>query len=232
MTTAATEATEQTQSTQQQNADGTAESTDAQGNKNSASTTQAGNTAEATAKAEEWDGKIESLPAGAQKVIADLRKADGDERMAAKTLAAIQKALNPDAKDEEKPDPVKLAAQLTNQQNETRQAKLDLAVYKAATRAGADEDLLDAVLTRKGSLAELDPSDKDFTKKLDAVVKAELDANPKLRKARAAGASGSDFSGGSGEGALTQEKFDSMTPAEKNALYKSNPAEYRKFSGR
>lgn len=174
---------------------------------------------------------VEELPAWAQKQIADLRKVDGDERIASKTLAALQKVLSPDAPDE-KPDPAKLAEQLTAKDDTIRTLKVEAALGKAARAAGADEDLLDAVLTRKGSLKELDPSEKDFAKKLDALVKAELDGNPKLRAARAAGQSGSDFAGGSGEGAITKAKFDAMTPAEKNGLFRTDPDTYRRFAGR
>ena len=182
--------------------------------------------------APEWDGKVESLPPAAQKLIRDLRKEDGDERVAKKTLDAIQKALNPDAKPEEKADPAQLVQQLSDKDDTIRKLTVERALDKAARRAGADEDLLDAVLARKGSLKQLDPSDKDFTKKLDALVKTELDANPKLRAAQVAGSSGADFNGGSGEGAVTQAKFDAMSPAEKNRLFNTNPSLYRTLSGR
>lgn len=56
-----------------------------------------------------------SLPP-AQKIITDLRKADGNERVAKKTLEAIQKALNPDAKDGEQPDAAALAQALTERE--------------------------------------------------------------------------------------------------------------------
>ncbi len=180
-------------------------------------------------KVAEWDGKIESLPTAAQKVINDLRKADGDERVAKKTLDAIQKALNPDAKAGEKPDAEALTRSLTEQQAEAKQAKTELAVYKLAGKTGADADALLDSRSFLAKLKEIDPTDAK------AITKAITDAvteNPKLKLARAAGASGSDFSGGSGEGALNQEKFNSMTPSEKNTLFKTNPTEYRKFSGR
>ncbi|HKU01424.1 MAG TPA: hypothetical protein VJQ80_01270 [Arthrobacter sp.] len=67
-------------------------------------------------QATDWDGKVESLPPGAQKLINELRKADGDERVAKKTLDSILKALNPDAPDDAKPDPAALASQLTTAQ--------------------------------------------------------------------------------------------------------------------
>jgi DNA-directed RNA polymerase subunit F len=181
------------------------------------------------AKAADWDGKVETLPPAAQKIINDLRKADGDERVAKKTLDAIQKALNPDAKEGEKPDAEALTRSLTEQQAEAKQAKTELAVYKTAAKTGADADALLDSRAFLAKIADLDPTDtKAITKAIEDAVKD----NPKLALVRAAGASGSDFSGGSGEGAITQEKFDSMSPSEKNALFKTNPTRYRQLAGR
>lgn len=162
------------------------------------------------AKATEWDGKVDSLPAGAQKIINDLRGKDGDERIAAKTLAAIQKALNPDAKGNEKPNAEQLTAQLTAQAATTKQVQTELAVYKLAGKQGAD---VDALLDSRAFLAKIADLDHTDTK---AVTKAITDAitdNPKLKAARAAGQSGADFSGGSGE----QRTKKSMSLAEATA---------------
>ena len=91
----------------------------------------------ADAKPAEWDGKVESLPEAAQKMIRELRGKDGDERVAAKTLAAIQKALNPDAKGDEKPTAEALTKALSERDTAAKQAQTELAVYKAAAKAGA-----------------------------------------------------------------------------------------------
>jgi len=149
--------------------------------------------------APEWDGKVESLPAGAQKLITDLRKADGDERIAAKTLAAIQKALNPDAKGDEKPTADQLTKALTERENDAKQAKTELAVYKASAKHGADAD---ALLDSRGFLAKLGDIDPTNEKAIDKAIKDAVENNPKLRLARAAGQSGADF-GGPGESAGT-----------------------------
>jgi hypothetical protein len=147
-------------------------------------------------KPTEWDGKVESLPTGAQKIINDLRKADGDERVAKKTLDAIQKALNPDAKGGEKPDPEALTRSLTEQQAEAKQAKTELAVYKAAGKHGADAD---ALLDSRGFLAKLGDIDPSDTKAIEKAIQDAVKDNPKLKAARAAGTSGGDFTGGTGE---------------------------------
>lgn len=186
MSEAATEAT----------TEATADDTTAKATEADATETKA---AEATeTKAAEWDGKVESLPADAQKMIRDLRAKDADERVAAKTLAAIQKALNPDAKGDEKPTADALTKALTEREATAKQAQTELAVYKAATKAGADPD---ALLDSRGFLAkiaELDPSD---AKAITKAITEAVTENPKLKLVQAAGASGADFSGGSGEGA-------------------------------
>ena len=147
-----------------------------------------------------WDGKIESLPADVQKVIKDLRTEAAGNRTgktaAEQQLAAIQKALNPDAKGDEKPDAAALTKALTEREADAKQAKTELAVYRLAGKNGADPD---ALLDSRGflaKLADLDPS--DTTKITKAITDAVKD-NPKLKAVLAAGASGADLTGGSGE---------------------------------
>jgi hypothetical protein len=114
---------------------------------------------------------------------------------------------------EEPLDPAKLTADLSAKDQAIRALKVERALDKAARKAGADEDLLDAVLTRKGALAELDPTAADFAQQLDALVKAEVDANPKLKAVRATGASGIELSGGTGEqGQITEQQLKQMSP--------------------
>lgn len=164
---------------------------------------------------------VDALPDWAQKLVRDARKEAGDHRAKALTAAdeatknltsQLAKALGL-AKDDEPLDPAKLTEQLSAKDQAIRDLKVERALDKAARKVGADEDLLDAVLTRKGALAGLDPSADDFTQQLDALVKAEVDANPKLKAARAAGASGVELSGGTGEqGQITEQQLKTMTP--------------------
>jgi hypothetical protein len=151
-------------------------------------------------KASEWDGKVESLPAEAQKIIADLRKGAGDERVAAKTLAAIQAALNPDAKAGDKPDAAALTKALSERDADAKQAKTELAVFRLAAKQGADADALLDSRAFLAKIAELDPSK---TADIEKAIKDAVTANPKLKTVLAAGASGANFSGGSGESAKT-----------------------------
>ena len=151
-------------------------------------------------KGTEWDGKVESLPAPVQKLINDLRKADGDERIAKKTLDAIQKAINPEAKEGEKPDPEALTKALSGKDDTIRELSVKLALKDALEANGANK-LTATVLAGEGKLKDLDPTAKDFETKLAEVVKDAVKRHPELKLVRAAGTSGADFTGGSGEGA-------------------------------
>ena len=116
-------------------------------------------------------------------------------------MDALAKALGFKTDEAEKPDPAALAEQLTAQQAAARTASVELAIFRTATAAGADPD---ALLDSRSFLAKvsgLDPSDEGFTTAVTDAVKAAVEANPKLRQVRVAGASSVDHSaGGPGEG--------------------------------
>jgi hypothetical protein len=157
-------------------------------------------------------------------------KARDAEAAAQAKIAAALEALGIKTDAEDPAEAAKQAAAERDKATQSaRDAALHLAVYKAASKVGADADTLLDSNSFQSSISEVDPTDAEAVK--TAIEKA-VKTNPRFKLVQAAGASGSDFSGGSGEGALTQEKFNSMTPSEKNTLFKTNPAEYRKFSGR
>jgi hypothetical protein len=146
-----------------------------------------------------------SDPDKAKAEIERLRAENGKDRTTAKTKAAeearneltqsIGKALGLIKDGDTKADPAELTKQIGALSTEATQAKTELAVYKAASKAGADAD---ALLDSRGFLAKLtdiDPTDsKAITKAIDDAVKD----NPKLKLVQAAGQSGADFTGGSG----------------------------------
>lgn len=109
-------------------------------------------------------------------------------------------------KDDGPADPAELARQLAAKDTDLsakderiRALTIERGLTKAAQTNGADEDLLVAVLSHKGTLNKLDPSADDFTTQLEALVKAEVEANPKLRAVQVAPRNGTDFSGRTGE---------------------------------
>lgn len=162
-----------------------------------------------------WDGKIESLDPAAQKIISDLRKEAGDNRVKAtaaetRTQAILKAAgLAPEEKDP--------AALLTAAQQTATNAARELAVYKAAGNIANPDKLLDSTkfLT---SIKGIDPSDGPAIK---AAIDAAVAADASLKAARAAGASSVDTSGGTGEtGQITEAQLAQMTPEQIDKAYR------------
>jgi hypothetical protein len=169
------------------------------------------------------DWKVDDLPPGAQKYIADLRKEAGtrrseaaeakkaadaagkkatatDEKFAS-AVEAFTKALGltPDA-DEPERSPEELLGEVTSKY---QQSRIELAVYRAASAAGADPD---ALLDSRGFLTKafaLDPAADEFDTSIADAIAEAVESNPKLRAAEPytppAVPSGGDFGGGPAE---------------------------------
>lgn len=100
--------------------------------------------------------------------VARARKEAGDSRTSAKATAAaeakaemaqqIGKALGL-VQDDEPADPAKLTEQLTAKDAEAKQARVELAVFRAASEVGADPNLLLDSRTFLNKVAGLDPAD-------------------------------------------------------------------------
>lgn len=180
-------------------------------------------------------------PEKAKAEIERLRRENASERVNAKQAAAdearkelaqtIGKALGLVEDDGADVDPEKLAAETEQLRNENRITKVELAVYRAAAKHQGDPDALLDSRTFLAKVADLDPKGEDFTTQLDDAIKQALVDNPKLKTAPAAGASSVNHAGGTGENAVTAERFAAMTPAEKNQLYVTNPTLYRQLAG-
>lgn len=141
--------------------------------------------------------RVEDLPAWAQKALTDARKDAGDERVAAKTLAAIQKALTPEAEGTPA-DPEALTKALAERDTAAKQAQTELATYKLAGTLGADAEALLDSRSFLAKIADLNPSD---TAGIKTAIEDAVKDNPKLKAVLAAPKSGTNFSGGPGEAA-------------------------------
>lgn len=127
--------------------------------------------------------------------IAALRKENGKDRTDAKTKAAetakaelaqqIGKALGL-VKDDEPADPTKLAAQVAESAETARQAQVELAVFKAASPAGADPMKLVDSRSFMAKVAKLDPTADGFGKKVADAVAEHLKDNPASKATPAA----------------------------------------------
>lgn len=171
---------------------------------------------------------VASLPAWAQKVIADTRAEAAKYRTgsesAAKTAAekaqqelADKIAVAAGLKKDEAADPAALTQRLTEAQNAQKATERRLAVFSAA----ADTAQATALLNRldfTNSIAGLDPTDAAG---IAAAVKAAVDADPSLKTTRAVGASTTDTPAGSGEGQpITEAQLAQMSPEQIDKAYR------------
>lgn len=154
------------------------------------------------------EGDLYTNPEKAKAEIARLRREAAADRTNAKTKAAedATKALTdrllealgqkPGAK---APTADELASQLSKATDEGREARVELAVFKAAGKHQGDPN---ALLDSRSFLAEvkgLDPAAADFQSKIDAAIKTAVDANPKLKAVLGTGKSAVDHAAGNGE---------------------------------
>jgi hypothetical protein len=157
-----------------------------------------------------WDD-----PAAAKAEIEKLRRQNGDDRILAKKTAAdearneLLQKLGLTKEGEAQPDPAKLAADLAAERTAKADTARQLAIYKAASTAGADPAKLLDSNSFMTSVQGLDPTDGAA---VAAAITAAVTANQSLKAARAAGASGIELSGGTGEqGQITAAQLAHMT---------------------
>lgn len=187
-------------------------------------------------------------PKKAQAEIERLRRENGADRTKAKEQAAeeARKAILDEfaqklgfKEGDTAPTVEQLTAQLTEQTSETEQAraetrdtKAELVVWRNATDLGVDAAALTDSRAFERAIKDLDPSSDSFEADVKKAAQEAAENNPKLKSIQAAGKSGADLTGGSGEGAITQEQFKNMSGAERNQLAQTNPTLYAQLSGR
>lgn len=116
-----------------------------------------------------------------KKAVADaeakLRLGTADKARAA-VLEELGQLLGQKPKDV---DPAAIGAELAAARTENASLKAQLEIGRAARKLDADEDTVAAVLTHKGALKDLDPTAADYGTKVEAAVKAAVEANPRLK---------------------------------------------------
>ncbi|MEH0428839.1 hypothetical protein QBB34_21390 [Streptomyces stelliscabiei] len=125
---------------------------------------------------------------------------EAGDKAKAELVQEIGKALGL-VKDEDKaPDPAALTAQIEKATAAHRETAVELAVYRGASKYGADPDALTDSRAFLNSIKGLDPSEDGFAKKVQAAIKQAVTDNPKLKAQGLAPArSSGDFSGGAGD---------------------------------
>lgn len=78
-------------------------------------------------------------------------------------------------------DPAAVAAELKAARETNATMRIEGAAERAARKAGADEELVVAKLSRDGSLKGLDPEAADFGDKVKALVDKAIADNPRLK---------------------------------------------------
>jgi|GEM_PF-959976 len=171
---------------------------------------------------------VADLPAWAQKLVTDLRAENAADRTNAKATAAqeardalvheLGKALGlvEDDGDGTPPSVEDLTGQVTTARDDARTARVELAVYKAAPTHSADPTALLDSRAFLAKIADLDPTTADFDTKVADVIKAQVEANPKLK----AGGQVPPRSGGEIGG--RQETPAGQSPTELAALIRKN----------
>jgi len=161
-----------------------------------------------------WDGKVDSLPADVAKVIREAREEAGKARTTAKEnaatqarqelLATLSKAVGLDT--DKPPTAEELTRQLTTAtsertvaQEDAAAARIELHVFRTATRLGADaESLLDS-RSFCDAIDAIDTEDPaKFNNDVETAINNAISANPQLRAGQVPRRGGGDFAGGPG----------------------------------
>ncbi|MEU6651286.1 hypothetical protein ABZ904_18035 [Streptomyces sp. NPDC046900] len=173
---------------------------------------------------------VDALPDWAQKEIKTAREYAARQRREAKAakdataqqsetvnklMAALKAAGLPVGDDE--PDPAQVADQLTRAQADAKAKAVELAVYRAAAKAGVDGDALLDSRSFLDSVSSLDLTANTFAQAVEDAVKGSGDrfkTNPQPQKT-APTKSGGDFNGApNGKRQLTEADVARMSADE------------------
>lgn len=151
---------------------------------------------------------VEKLRGEAAQYRTQLREAEQRQQS---QLDAIAQALGFTTDDGQAPDVEKVTEQLTAAQSEARQHALDLAVYRAAGKHGADADALLDSREFSRQVADLEPADKGFGDALASAITSAVEGNSKLAaSAPVAPRSGGEIAGGTGADPRPQNLTDAV----------------------
>lgn len=144
-----------------------------------------GNPADQPAESEK-PANVWEDPEAAKAEIERLRKENGAKRTNAKAQAAdearkelaqqVAKTLGL-GEDETPVDPAELTRQIEAEKAARRSTQVELAIYKAAAKAGGDPDALLDSRSFLATLDDVDPSDSDA---VVAAISAAVEGNPRL----------------------------------------------------
>ncbi|UQN29475.1 hypothetical protein [Brachybacterium kimchii] len=119
-------------------------------------------------------------------------------------LRAVLKAAGIDTGEDADEDPLKAASAAREKaETEARQARVELAVHRAAPAVGGDAAALLDSRSFLDRLTDLDPSDQDA---ITGAIRDAIKDTPRLASTQAAARSSADFTGGTGDSAPSKYK--------------------------
>lgn len=176
-----------------------------------------------------------------QRIIADLRRENGDQRINAKAKAAedaraeaaklVAKALGLEA--DETPTVDSVQAEAASRTAERDAARLDAALAAAAWAAGIDParaDYLEFTISKTPEYKAIDPTDAAaMGATLQSLVAAAVAADKSLARAVPTATTTAETHAGGTQAQHTPEAFAAMSMAERQELHRTNPDEYRRL---
>jgi hypothetical protein len=159
--------------------------------------------------------ELKSANADAAKARTTAKKTAADEARSeiVKELGKALGLIKDDDKEQAPPDPAALKAQIEKATAAHRETAVELAVYRGASKYGADPDALTDSRAFLSSIKDLDPADEGFAKAVNTAIKKAVEDNPKLKAAgQAPDRTSSDFNGGAG-GSSEPQTIDEIRAA-------------------
>ena len=151
-----------------------------------------------SARDEAYNNRIKAREAE-QAAAAAAQERDALVQQLGKVLGLVKDDDEADA-----PDAEALARSVAEEQQRAAEARRELAVFRAAAKAGADPDRL---LDSRRFLTSLEKVDPDDTDAVTAAVKDALASNPDLATRRERGASTADTASGPGGGSAPRAEI-------------------------
>lgn len=187
-----------------------------------------------TPEADDKDPRVQRANREAAKYRTERNTLQAELEAIKATQDALRKALTGEAGDKGE-DPAKVAERLTGEVDGLRATNTALthqvAVLRAAPKAGADGDALLDSLTFTKSLDALDASAEDYPDQVAAAIVKAVESNKSLRASQGPGRGGAPGAGSAGDSTVTREQFDAMGYQARAELYETNPSLYRQLAG-
>lgn len=159
--------------------------------------------------------ELKAANGDAAKARTTAKKAAADEARSeiVKELGKALGLIKDDDKEQTPPDPAKLTAEIERATAAHRDTARELAVFRGASKHGADPGALTDSRKFLDSIKGLDPAEDGFSKKVSDAIKKAVEDDPKFKAGgQAPDRISSDFNGGAG-GSSEPQTIDEIRAA-------------------